>query len=221
MRNVTEDQLWDSYNNLLLSSDIDRVRKLLCRYELFNMSLPLPGDIVECGVFKGAGWMYWLKLLRLFAEGEQKRVVGFDTFGSFANSLLDYEKESAKSFVDEAAFEGIDPIELESSAKEFGFKNCELVSGDVLDTIPEYAKNNPGFRISLLNLDFDTYIGTKVALEVLYDYVTPGGIVVLDEYGKRGWGESDAVDEFLKGKEIQLKAIRTSFQPTAYFIKPL
>ena len=102
MKKVTEDQLWDAYNNLLLSSDIDRVRKLLCRYELFNMSLSVPGDIVECGVFKGAGWMYWLKLLRLFAEGEQKRVVGFDTFGSFANSLLDYEKISAKSFVDEA-----------------------------------------------------------------------------------------------------------------------
>tara|TARA_B110001452_G_scaffold263558_1_gene265182 strand:- start:4234 stop:4371 length:138 start_codon:yes stop_codon:yes gene_type:complete len=45
--------------------------------------------------------------------------------------------------------------------------------------------------------------------------------VVLDEYGKRGWGESDAVDEFLKGKQIQLQAIRKSFQPTAYFIKPL
>lgn len=221
MKKVTEDQLWDSYNNLLLSSDIDRVRKLLCRYELFKRSLPLPGDIVECGVFKGAGWMYWLKLLRLFAEGEQKRVVGFDTFGNFADSLLDYEKESAKSFVNEASFEGIDPLLLESSAKQFGFNNCELVSGDVIETIPEYAKNNPGFRISLLNLDFDTYKGTKVALEVLYDYITPGGIVVLDEYGKRGWGESDAVDEFLKGKKIELQAIRQSFQPTAYFIKPL
>ena len=58
-------------------------------------------------------------------------------------------------------------------------------------------------------------------MEVLYDYITPGGIVVLDEYGKRGWGESDAVDEFLKGKDIELQAIRGSFQPTAYFIKPL
>lgn len=221
MKEITDNQLWDSYNNLLLSSDIDRVRKLLCRYELMKMSLSIPGDIVECGVFKGAGWMYWLKLLRLFAEGEQKRVVGFDTFGSFADSLLDYEKESAKNFVDEAAFEGVDPTELQSSAKDFGFENCELVAGDVLDTIPVYAKNNPGFRISLLNLDFDTYKGTKVALDVLYDFVTPGGIVILDEYGKRGWGESDAVDEFLSGKEIKIHSIRKSFQPTAYFIKPL
>ena len=35
----------------------------------------------------------------------------------------------------------------------------------------------------------------KVALEHLYPLVTPAGIVILDEYGMRGWGESDAVDE--------------------------
>ncbi len=32
-------------------------------------------------------------------------------------------------------------------------------------------------------------------------------------------GESDAVDEFIKDKDIDLKAIRNSFQPTAYIVK--
>ena len=73
--------------------------------------------------------------------------------------------------------------------------------------------------MGLLNLDFDTYHGTKVALEHLFDLVVPGGIVVLDEYGKRGWGESDAVDEFFKGKDVQIKSVRGSFQPTAYIQK--
>ena len=48
---------------------------------------------MECGVFKGAGFMYWLKLLKLFAHEEQRMVIGFDTFKSFADSLLEYEKE--------------------------------------------------------------------------------------------------------------------------------
>jgi len=215
----SDNELWDSYNKLLLSSDTGRIRKLLVRYELFKMSLEVPGDIVECGVFKGAGWMYWLKLLDLYARGEQKRVVGFDTFGSFADSLLDYERESAKSFVAEAAFEGVNPDDILSAAHSAGFQNAELVVGDVIETIPEYVKKNPGFRISLLHLDFDTYCGTKVALNNLYDLVTPGGLIVLDEYGKRGWGESDAVDEFLKGKNSSIQAVRGSFQPTAFIRK--
>lgn len=218
---ISEEELWDSYNNLLLSADTSRIRKLIVRYELFKMTLDVPGDIVECGVFKGAGWMYWLKLLSLYAPGEQKKVVGFDTFGSFADSLLPYEKESAQQFVSEAEFQGVDPSQILSNANRAGFLNAELVAGDVLKTLPEYVQNNPGFRISLLNLDFDTYNGTKIALDSLYDLVTPGGLIVLDEYGKRGWGESDAVDEFLDGKAINIQSVRNSFQPTAYFIKPL
>ena len=61
----------------------------------------------------------------------------------------------------------------------------------------------------------------KVALEHMYDLVTPGGLIVLDEYGKRGWGESDAVDEFFSGKGVEIKAVHGSFQPTAYIRKPL
>jgi hypothetical protein len=101
----SEDVLWNCYNTLLLSNGIDRTRKILTRYELFHLTVDTPGDVVEAGVFKGAGWMFWLKLLKLYASGEHKRVVGFDTFGSFASSLVGYEKETAKSFTDEANFQ--------------------------------------------------------------------------------------------------------------------
>jgi hypothetical protein len=184
------------------------------------MTLDVPGDIVECGVFKGAGWMYWLKLLDLYARGEQKRVVGFDTFSSFADSLLEYERKSVTAYVNEAAFDGVDPETILAYAKRAGFDNGELVAGDVMQTLPEYVRSNPGFRISLLHLDFDTYRGTSVALEHLYRFVTPGGLIVFDEYGKRGWGESDAVDEFFHDKGVAIKAVQHSFQPTAYLRKP-
>ncbi len=214
-----EQILWDSYNTLLLSKDTDRIKKLIARYEIFKKAIKVPGDIVECGVFKGAGYMYWLKLIKLFANEEQRTVVGFDTFKSFADSLLDYEKESAKSFVNEAFFDGVDPDEILKNAKLSGFNNAELIAGDVLETIPRYKKENPGFRICLLHLDLDTYKGTKVVLENFYDLVTPGGIILLDEYGKRGWGESDAVDEFFKGKNKTINAMKTSYQPTSFIIK--
>lgn len=221
MNDLSENALWDAYNTLLLSPDTDRVRKLLVRYDLFKMSLSVPGDIVECGVFKGTGWMYWLKLLDLYARGEQKRVIGFDTFGAFADTLLDYERDSAKQFTDEANFDGVDPDKILSFANNAGFSNAELIKGDVTETLAEYVKCNTGFRISLLHLDFDTYHGTKVALEQLYELVTPGGLIVLDEYGKRGWGESDAVDEFFTGKGVAIRSVENSFQPTSYIIKPL
>ena len=42
---------------------------------------------------------------------------------------------------------------------------------------------------------------------------------MFDEYGSRGWGESDAVDEYFENKKY--KVIKTEFgkKPTAYLIK--
>ena len=43
---------WDAYNELLLYGGVDRLNKILARYELFKMVVELPGDIVEGGVFR-------------------------------------------------------------------------------------------------------------------------------------------------------------------------
>ena len=217
---MNEEKLWESYNNLLMSNDIDRVRKLITRYELFKKTLDIPGSIAECGVFKGAGWFYWLKLLTIFAPGERKFVYGFDTFKGFSEELLDYEKDSAKEFVKEAEFNGINPDDLLSQAVEYGFHNGRLVSGEVTKSIPEFAENNRGIRFSLINLDFDTYEGTKVALDKFVPLMSPGGIIILDEYGKEGWGESDAVDEYVRKNKLQIKSVRYSSQPSAYIEIP-
>lgn len=217
---MSEKSLWDCYNGLLLGADVDRIRKLLVRYELFKESLNVPGDIVECGVFKGVGFMYWLKLLKIYASGSTKKVIGFDTFSSFADSLLDYEKKSAGSFTNEAEFEGVNPDEILKAADEAGLGDmAELIDGDINETAKKYVESNPGFRISLLHLDFDTYHGTLHALENFYKLVVPGGLIVLDEYAQRGWGESDAVDEFFEGKSVSIRTVEHSSQPTAYIIK--
>ena len=63
-----ENNIWDNYNKLLLSDDISRIRKILARYELFKKTINIPGDIVECGVFKGVSFMFWLKCLKIFLK---------------------------------------------------------------------------------------------------------------------------------------------------------
>ena len=211
----TTQHLFDCFNGFMLSSDTKVFGKLLARTLLVDSVKHLPGDIVECGVFKGAGLMHWLKLLKIYAPHEKKTVFGFDTFSSFSNELEDYEKETAKSFINEAEFMGVDKENLEKLILSYGFENFELVEGEVSRTIPEFVQSMPGLRLSLVNLDFDTYRGTKTALENFFPIMSPGAILILDEYGKKGWGESDAVDEFIKEKKLRIEAVRHSNQPTA------
>ena len=95
-----------------------------------------------------------------------------------------------------------------------------MVQGEVTESIPEFVEKNRGMRFSLVNLDFDTYEGTKVALEKFVPLMSPGGIIILDEYGKEGWGESDAVDEYVSKYHLRLSAVRYSSQPSAYIEIP-
>ena len=101
--------------------------------------------------------MYWLKLLEIYSPASQKRIIGFDTFDGFAESLVEYEKPSAEKYVDESNYEGIDPDWLMSQVSNMGLsEKVELVKGDVVKTAAEYVQKNPGFRVSMLHLDLDT-----------------------------------------------------------------
>jgi hypothetical protein len=106
-------------------------------------------------------------------------------------------------------------------AARLGLSNrIELVKGNAKDTIPRYMQNATGERFALLHLDFDTYDATKAALTHFYPYLVPGGLVIFDEYSVRGWGESDAADEFFSGYSIGYSALPWASSPTAYVLKP-
>src|SRR5207244_2320137 len=55
--------------------------------------------------------------------------------------------------------------------------------------------------IVVLHLDGDWYDSVKVCLAHLYDRVSPGGIIQIDDYGH--WqGARKAVDEFMAARHI-------------------
>tara|TARA_B110000503_G_scaffold134629_1_gene213927 strand:+ start:1570 stop:2220 length:651 start_codon:yes stop_codon:yes gene_type:complete len=211
--------IWESYNNLLLSDDISRIRKTLARYELFKKSMNIPGDIVECGVFKGVSFMFWLKCLKIFSSNSSKKVIGFDTFSEFSKNLEEKEKISAKKYIKESDFKGINPADLSKTAKKVLSNRFELVMGEIEKTSKKYISKNYGFKISLLHLDLDTYSGTKSSLINFFPKVSKGGIIILDEYGNRGWGETDAVDEFFEGKNYKVNLLDNTDSPTGYIVK--
>ena len=96
-------------------------------------------------------------------------------------------------------------------------QNVDFEEGNVTKTIPAWLEMAPEARISLLHLDMDVYEPTKAALDLLWDRVVKGGIVVIDDYNAVG-GATNAVDEFLQNKNIQLRKLGLSHVP-CYFVK--
>jgi len=212
---------WDAYNDLLLRGPLDRFTKMWARYELFKQVIDLPGDIVEGGVFKGAGLLYWAKLIQVFNPLSRRRVVGFDTFAGYPKSTShEYDRVKGEEFLKASNYEGGSPEAIMAIAREVGLENrVEIIKGDAGTTMEQYVQKNPGFRVALMNLDFDTYDPTAAALKHFYPLVTPNGVIVFDEYAAREWGESNAVDEYFKGKNLTFRSIPWALSPGAYVVK--
>lgn len=75
-----------------------------------------------------------------------------------------------------------------------------------------------GGAIALLHLDVDLYESYKTALDWLWPFVSPGGIVTFDEYRSEAFpGATRAIDEFLH--RWQLKAVQSRFLDRWYVVK--
>ena len=90
-----------------------------------------------------------------------------------------------------------------------------MIQGNILDTLPEYLKQHPETKAALIHIDVDVYEPTKVILELLFDKLVPGGLLVLDDYAIVA-GETRAVDEYFKDKH---KVEKLSFSHRPSFIK--
>ena len=219
---ASEDAIWDAYNLLLGGPDVERIRKMLTRYEFFRRTLELPGDIVEAGVFKGTCLMYFLKLLEIHSPGSIKRVVGFDLFEGWAEQAAEEDRSTVQAYLAESDFTGTTPDAIHAMVARAGFDaaKCDLVAGDITKTAQQYVEDHPGFRISLLNLDLDLGGPTLGALEALWPRVVRGGMVVFDEYAVAHWSASQGIDAWLADRDLQIKTIPWGRSPTAYLVKP-
>ena len=57
---ISRQDVWNAENIYHLKSDISRIGKLLYHYEIYKKIQNIPGDIIECGVFKGSSLVRFL-----------------------------------------------------------------------------------------------------------------------------------------------------------------
>jgi hypothetical protein len=221
----TPQLLFDSFNSFILSDDRRVFNKLISRALLYNEVKNIPGDIVECGVFKGTGLYTFLKLKNIFNPNSSKKVIGFDFFDTdgLISSINNKEDKDAmnvlfkeRHFSHTQSFK--ENFKLQLINHGFFESEFDLIEGDVSETTKHFSQSNPGFKISLLYMDLDLEIPTYDTLVNLWDNVTKGGIIVFDEYGYHKWSESKGVDRFINEKNLEIKSL-DFICPTAYIKK--
>ena len=222
-KNVPSQEIYDNFNQLIFSKDIKILGKLLHRFQFFEKTKHLPGDIVELGVFKGSGIATFMKFLEIFCTHSNKKIIGFDLFDGNNNIINNFENGNKMKIV----YNKVNNEDLTIKTVENRLLNINedhskfiLVQGDVCSTTKTFVDDNPGFRISLLYVDLDLNEPVYYSLKNLWNRILPGGYIVFDEYEYHKFDESTGVDRFLKEFNIQYDVISTNwFAPTAFIIK--
>lgn len=207
------------------------LKRFLAHAELFKLTLEVPGDIAELGVFRGQGLMTWANLLEAYCIGDRtKTVYGFDNWRGFTG----FSSEDGRSvkplqkvvggFSPEQYFDELkQAIAIFDADRFIPWKpRIKLIEGNIEDSVLAFVLDNPGVRFSFVHFDCDLYRPTKAALEALYPVVSRGGAILFDEYSIPDWpGETKAVDEFLATRpNLQLRKLTWTNTPAAYLIKP-
>jgi hypothetical protein len=183
-------------------------------YQAVNHVVPrgVPGDVVECGTARGGSAA--LLGLALAELHDPRRLWLFDTFeGLPAPTARDPDYDVAVGHTGGCRGDLADVRDL---MDRLGLaERSRLVKGLFQETLPSCAVAS----IAVLHIDADWYESVMTCLDHLYDRVSPGGIIQIDDYGH--WaGARLAVQEFLERRHLKTR-LRYLDYTGRQFVKPV
>jgi O-methyltransferase len=186
----------------------------LCHAIEYVTQRRLPGDVVECGVWRG-GSMMAVALTLLHLKDTTRSIYLFDTYEGMTEPTQIDKRVGLDLFAPALLADaprshhlwGVSPIEeVKTNLGTTGYpaERLHFIKGPVERTIPEHAPD----QISLLRLDTDWYESTRHELVHLYPRIHAGGVLILDDYG--WWeGQRKAADEYIRESKLTILLVRT------------
>jgi hypothetical protein len=185
----------------------------------------LEGAVVECGVWRGGCAAVMATVVQ--KAKNNRKVWLFDSFEGMPEASKEDLGEEALQLSGGMRSGALSPVGTNIASvddvKDLLFKklylkkdNIAIVKGWFQNTLPIYRPLIGG--IAVLRLDGDWYESTKVCLEYLYDAVTNGGYIIIDDYGFFP-GCRKAVDEFFESRGLKVRLITIDYS-RVYFQKP-
>jgi O-methyltransferase len=173
---------------------LDRLRRLAAHAETIHRE-GVAGAIVECGSWRGGSLALVDWVMRRRRDG--RPLWAFDSFEGLPPPGTRDPASAQRGYFPGWCAATEDDVRRALAAAGSWNDDVHIVRGWLADTIPS-AETGP---IALLSLDVDWHDSVRTALEGLFDRVSPGGIIYVDDYGR--WsGCDEAVHEFLMSRAL-------------------
>jgi O-methyltransferase len=152
----------------------------------------VPGHLIEAGIWRGGATVFMRALLDL--RGETDRLVwAADSFQGLPEPDPENFPADAGDAHHTVEFLAVSLAEVRRNFSRYDIPTTGIrfLEGWFRDTLPSVAHE----QWALVRLDGDMYESTMEGLDSLYQGLSPGGFIVIDDYGAVD-GCRQAVDEF-------------------------
>jgi len=149
------------------------------------------GDFLEAGVWRGGACIYLAAILAAYND-QARRVFVADSFAGLPPPNVEAYPADSGDLHHEQAELRVSVDQVRDNFRRYGLLSEQIVflEGWFKDTLPKA----PIEKLAILRLDGDMYESTIQTLDALYNKVSPGGFVIIDDYILKPCAQ--AVDEF-------------------------
>ncbi|HEY5947381.1 MAG TPA: TylF/MycF/NovP-related O-methyltransferase [Kofleriaceae bacterium] len=160
----------------------------------------LAGDFVECGVNTG---IYSLAICEYLDFNKlDKSFYLFDTYAGIPDEQMT-DSERPKREAHRSHYPDCYELVKQNFAP---FPRAIPVRGKVPDTLTTVKID----RVAYLSIDMNITLPERAAIEYFWPKLTPGALVVLDDYAWRGYEEQkDSMDAFARSVGVEILALPT------------
>ena len=178
-----------------------------------ELTKDIPGDFVETGVWRGGASM--LAQAFFMKNKINKKVYAADSFEGLPRPQVEKYPVDAGDIHFKLPSLSVSREEVEENFRQINLlnENVIFVEGWFEDTLPILRESLD--KISLLRLDGDMYDATWNSLVNLYDKLSIGGIIIIDDYSTH-FRCKKAVLDFREKYEIT-EEIKDPEEPDDYF----
>ncbi len=161
----------------------------------------LPGDFVECGVSTGIVSLAVCRYTNF--ETLAKTFWLYDTFEGIPEAqAAPGEAPLARSKNERLYFDSYDLV----AGNFAGYPNVRLVKGEVPSSLESASPD----AIAYLHIDMNIAYPEAQASRLLWDRVSPGGVIVYDDYGSLSHNaQKAAIDAFAAERGVEVLALPT------------
>jgi O-methyltransferase len=140
----------------------------------------IPGDLIETGVWRGGACIFMRAILKAYGDNVRKVWVA-DSFEGLPKPDPRFPADASDRHWQYAEALAVSLEQVKANFERYGLLDDQVrfLKGWFRDTLP----GAPISRISVLRLDGDMYSSTMDSLSALYPKLSPGGYVIVDDYG--------------------------------------